>query len=116
VNQSQTAKRRHELWQDLASCVADMSKEFELPAEKAEQLGWYIANAMAEHWGGQQISFPKDVKFHLTQRDQDIYQKFNGRNHWELAKEYGVTTRAIYRIIDRARKIYVDERQPKLFD
>lgn len=36
-----------------------------------------------------------------VERDRCIYAQFNGRNHAALAKQYGLTTRTIRRIVER---------------
>ena len=115
MKDSQMANLRHELLSDIALRVAEHAKEFNLQEAAAEQLGWMIADHLAEQWGGHQMNFPKDVKFTLTKRDMEIYEQFKGTNHWQLAKAYSMSTRAIYKVIARVRKYYVDERQPSLF-
>lgn len=115
MKESQMASLRHELLSDIALRVAECAKDFNLPDDAAEQMGWMLADHLAEQWGGHQMNFPKDVKFTLTKRDMEIYEQFKGTNHWELAKQYKMSTRAIYKVIARARKHYINERQPTLF-
>lgn len=105
---------RHELLTDLASHVTAELIIFGIDADKAEQVGDNIANHMAEHWGGQTICYPKDYIFKLNARDLDIYDRFNGTNHMALAREYRLSVRAIYKIIDRVRRRVVDRIQHSL--
>lgn len=109
------ADQRHELMQGVAAHVKRIAGDFGMDEDKAEQLGWHVADHLQEDWGGQQFTFPKEVKYHLTKRDDEMMAKFNGTNHSELAREYKMAVRTVYNVVERARKRYVDENQGKLF-
>lgn len=105
---------RHELLSDLASHVTALLREFGVEADVAEQIGDNTANHMAEHWGGQTICYPKDYIFKLHARDLEIYDRFNGGNQMQLAREYKLSVRAIYKIIERVRRRIQDRTQHRL--
>jgi len=69
---------------------------------------------MAEHWGGQLINFPKDSRFEVAKRDEEIWREFNGRNHPYLAQKHNLSQRAIYDIVKRMKK-HVMEDQIDMF-
>jgi Mor family transcriptional regulator len=115
ASELQIPKMRNELLSDVESRAAAVAKEYGLSDEHAEQLGIEVANDLANHWGGSMISFPKDHPFKISKRDEEIYEKFTGNNHGELARAYNITTRAIYKIVSKMQRRYVDARQPKLF-
>lgn len=108
-------QQRHELLSDVADTVAAVLKDHCIDPQLAEQAGVALADRLAAHWGGQLINIPKDYKFKLAARDLLIYEEFNGHNHAELARKWNMTSRGIYKIIERARKRDMDHRQPKLF-
>lgn len=108
-------QQRHELLSDVADTVADVLKDHGIDQMLAEQAGVALADRLANHWGGQLISIPKDHKFRLAARDLLIYGEFNGNNYAELARKWGMTVRGIYKLIERTRKRDMDHRQPKLF-
>ena len=101
---------------DLAQHVAvALTELIKLDEGQAEQTGREIANRMAAHWGGQNIYFPMGLTYKLSQRDQQIYDKFNGVNQSDLAREYGVSLQWIYKIVKAVRQEEIARRQGKLF-
>lgn len=105
---------RRELLSDLASHVTALLREFGLDADVAEQIGDNTANHMAEHWGGQTIYYPNDYIFRLHARDLEIFKRFNGSNLSQLAREYKLSVRSIYKIIERVRRHIQDRTQHRL--
>lgn len=113
---SRMEKVRHELLADVAEQVASVLVEFNIMADEAEQCGSAIADHLASHWGGQHITIPMDYAWKLSARDLQIWEKFNGTNHAELAREFKVTTNAIYRIIKRTKRGALAHLQVDIFD
>lgn len=106
---------RHELLSDVADHAAATLRDYGIATDVAEQAGAAIANTLAEHWGGQLISIPKDYHFKLAKRDLRIYGEFNGINHAQLARKYNLTVRGIYKLVERVRRREVERRQAELF-
>lgn len=115
MKNSQMEDLRHELLSDVADLATTVAKDHGLMADIADQVGCAVANRIADHWGGQLISFPKDYHFKTSQRDLQIYDEFTGNNHSELSRKYGLSVRAIYKVIEKTRKRDIDKRQVKLF-
>lgn len=92
------------------------SLRHELLQEVAEQLGYAVADMLAENWGGQTISFPKDHSFKLATRDLKIYNDWATQSMQPpaLARKYKLSVQAIYNILKRVRKQAVGLRQGKL--
>lgn len=65
---------------------------------------------------GKTSIFPMGMVWKISQRDRDIFQKFNGRNQHELARQFGVSLQWIYSVVKRVRKEELDRMQGKLFD
>ncbi|HTF98639.1 MAG TPA: Mor transcription activator family protein [Cellvibrio sp.] len=114
-NDSRMAHLRNELLTDVCDQIAKVLLEFNIEPAKAEHAGSHVANFLAEHWGGQLITFPKDHLHKITQRDLEIFEKVTAANITEIAKEYGLTVNGIYRVIRRIRTRAISEKQPNLF-
>lgn len=117
------AMSTRELRTKAPELLADMSQQIssvliemlELDKDRADNIGQSITDIMAAHWGGQNVYFPMGLAYKLSQRDRQIYEQFNGSNHSELARKYGVSLQWIYRIIKAVRKHEMEQRQQGLF-
>ncbi|ALS60703.1 Mor transcription activator family protein [Pandoraea norimbergensis] len=105
-----------ELLIDLADqCTQALKECGGLTDELAVQVAREIADRMAAHWGGQNIYFPMGLSYKLSQRDRQIYDDFNGANHSELARKYGVSLQWIYKIVKTVRQEEMARRQGDMF-
>lgn len=104
-----------ELLQDLADQVALKIAELGIDLEKAADIGFAAAEHIREHWGGQPLYLPKGVQYEFSRRDLEIFEKFNGHNHTELAREYNRTVMRIYQVVKAVRAELVKKRQGALF-
>ena len=104
-----------ELLSDLADQVATRLCERGIDAERAADIGFEAAEHIREHWGGQPIYLPKGVQYDFSRRDLEIFDRFNGHNHAELAKEYNLTVMRIYQITKAVRAELIKKRQGALF-
>jgi Mor family transcriptional regulator len=64
--------------------------------------------------GGGQFYLPKGLALKLSQRDREIFERFNGRNKRELAREFGVTEMRIDQIVAAVRRAEFERRQGKI--
>lgn len=81
--------------------------------QDAQKIGHEMKAHFHSHWGGQIVYFTKKD---LSDRDTQLYEKFNGNNKEQLIREYGITEQTFYTIIKRARLAYVEKNQIPLFD
>ncbi|EHD22615.1 MULTISPECIES: Mor transcription activator family protein [Brenneria] len=106
-----------ELLVELAQHTASTIKEVvEIDTDIADQIGEAVANRMMQVWGGQNVYFPMGMAWKVSQRDLEIFHEFNGRNHHELARKFGVSLQWVYSVVKRVRKEELDRMQGKLFD
>lgn len=70
----------------------------------------HIANEV----GGEAIYFAKGLAMHVSSRDRELYAKFNGHNHRELAKLYDITETRVRQIIAAIERERFLARQNKL--
>lgn len=102
----------HDLWQHVSVALQEL---IELDKERANHVANEIANRMAAHWGGQLIYFPIGTAIKLSARDLAIWNDFNGKNHSDLARKYGVSLQWIYKIVKAMRQEDLARRQAALF-
>ena len=100
---------------DLHQIAARLICSDGVSAERADDLAGRIAQEIRSAWGGQQIYIKKTDLAELSARNLDIYTEFNGSNHHQLAKKYGLAVPVIYRIIKTVQQQERDKRQHKLF-
>lgn len=111
----ESAHRYPELLADLADQVAGRLVELGIDMERAAEVGFAIAEHVRSHWSGQSLYFAKGLRFELSCRDMEIFERFNGRNHEALAREYNLTVMRIYQIVKAVRAELVAKRQGSLF-
>ena len=112
-----TQARVAELLSDLAAKVGEEVQSAGVADKKqAKNIGNHVAKRMAREWGGQLFYIPHGVLWDIDERDVEIFEKFNGSNQNELAKEYGFSVQWVYRIIERVRQAKIDAAQQDLFD
>jgi Mor family transcriptional regulator len=86
-----------------------------LAQDVANQVAIQVAEDMAEDWGGQIIYVPKGRAYQIAKAHLEIWRKFTGDNHAELASEFDLTVPAIYRILKRVRRQEMAKRQGDMF-
>lgn len=96
--------KRIELFASLVASAARLLQEYGMQERAASLVAGALADEVADLWGGQVINMPKDYQRLLSKRDIEIYERYNGRNHAELALEYGLTERGMYKAISRIRE------------
>lgn len=112
-----TRARVAELLSDLAAKVGEEVYSAGVADKKqAKTIGNHVAKRMAREWGGQNLYIPHGVLWDIDERDVEIFDKFDGTNQKELAREYGFSEQWIYRIIERVRQAKIDATQQDLFD
>lgn len=111
---SAMAQKRHELLSDIADHVSAVIKDHGIDLAVAEQAGAAVVEHLSNTWAGSCVTFPKDFRWRITQRDLEILGKFKGNNHHALAVEYGMTENAIYKLLKRTQDRKFDADQHKL--
>lgn len=115
-NQHNRRSQGPELLVDLAHTISvALSELIELDKERGDHVGQEVANRMAGNWGGQLIYFPIGTSIKLCARDLAIWNDFNGNNHSDLARKYGVSLQWIYKIVKAMRAADLASRQGDMF-
>jgi Mor family transcriptional regulator len=112
------ARRRAELLDDVAAQTATVLADFNLKVddEMRDQIGHALADHLADHWGGQVLSFPKDSSYRCAARDRAILADNQRMTISALAQKYSMTERGIRKILKRAQIRDSALNQGKLFE
>lgn len=109
-------RKAPEVLTDLASHVEkELVDKHEVTKEQAKQIGIDVAIRISKAWAGEVIYIPRALSFVLSERDWKIWHEFNGLNHRELARKYGVSMQWVYQIVKRMQKEDIDRRQIDMF-
>lgn len=103
MQQSRPEQRRQSLIQCVIDHAEDELRNRGIAQDQATQLATSIADRLADVFGGQIITFPKDYSRKLRERDAQILADFNGSNFSELAQRYGMCDRTIRKLIARSQ-------------
>jgi Mor family transcriptional regulator len=110
-------ERRNELLADLVDLTKRVLVDEDVQPEVAELAANAVADRLADYWGGQIISFPKDFRRRLAKLELEIYSAWSERvPYGELALKYKMTERALRRLIARVRARIIQEEQQGLFE
>lgn len=85
---------------DALAAIVDSERQ-----KGVDRLGERVATRIAYEWGGAKLYIKKD----LVRRNRDVYERFNGRNHNELALLFRLSENTVRIIIAKER----ERRRPK---
>lgn len=97
-----------ELADHATACLVE---EAGIDYERAEHLGYLIMRRFAEAAGGGSVYVPKADSILRHERDLAIWAEFDGANHGQLARKYGVTEVHVYRVLKAMRAKDMSRRQ-----
>jgi Mor family transcriptional regulator len=82
---------------------------------QTQQIAHEIAESVRMEWGGTPIYICKGQEYELTERDKEIYAKWNGRNRHEICREYNISYPWLCKIIKHQRKVMIKKSQVDIF-
>lgn len=71
---------------------------------------------ISSYGGGRPVYIPVGQRLKLALRDAEIWRRFTGRNHHELAQEFGLTVVTIYEVLREQRALHMRKLQGHLFE
>ena len=104
IPDNRMAERRNELLTDMMAATERLLVEHDLGAEQAHVIASALADRLADQWGGQNITFPKDFRWKLSRLELQIYDEFKGFNADVIALKYKLSERGLRKLIARVRK------------
>lgn len=90
-----------ELLEQMGQIIGRKLVEHGLPHAQAQVAAFDIAESIRTEIGGVQQYIPRGLRFELSQRDREIYDKFDGRNYHKLAHEYSLSEMQVRNIVKR---------------
>lgn len=99
--ESRMGERRKELLTDLVAIAVRVLVENEVPPLVAEIAANTMADRLADYWGGQSLTFPRDFRWKLAKIELEIYDRFTGRNYEELIRAFNMTDRGLRKLLRR---------------
>ena len=101
----------------VASTAAEVTVEYGMASDHADQIGAAMADRLAENWGGQTLYFPNDASYKITPRDRAILVAHReGASVAKLAREYKMSEQGMRKLLRRAASRDKSLNQLKLFD
>lgn len=83
---------------EIADCLHRRLAEV-LDPPIAEKVAGEIVSEIASNFGGAGTYIRKRPRSSYAERNAEIRREFNGCNHNDLARRYGVSKRQIYRLV-----------------
>lgn len=93
-----------EILGQLALTLFEQLQARGIDEKTAEVLAMGTAEEVRDVFGGHSLYIPKGRDMALTQRDRDMYAAYDGENIAEMCDMFGLTERACYNAIARARR------------
>ncbi len=93
-----------DLFEELAAKIASRLIERGIVAEIAGDVGKDCAEYIRRDWGGHKMYVPKGDSYDRSLRDQQIAERWNGRNTRELCVEFRVSETTIRRAATKPRR------------
>lgn len=88
-----------ELLRDMAGIVERQLLQGGVEAQLAAAIAMNVVEEVREHFGGQMLYMPKGELWQRRRVWQAMWADFNGRNHDELAKKFGMNVVGVYRVL-----------------
>lgn len=108
--------RRDLFLDDLSSQVVEVLRELHIEEEKCEIAAAEVIAMVVAKYGGEQLYFPKDYTHKSQERALAIFEAFNGRNHAEVARQFDISVRSVYRICKRIHAQIIAKNQRDIFN
>ena len=88
---------------DLADQIGERLAAINPDIKNPVDIGIKVADHIAHHWGGQSLYIPKNLHSKLSNRNQEIWSEYNGRNTKHLCKKFKLSEQRIYQILSAIR-------------
>lgn len=105
-----------EILGELLQLVATELREAGLDMTSANDIAWRTTEKVRDRWGGQGIYIPQAVSFETLERYRRLWDRFNGNNVSELAREFDLSEQAVYKALRYMREEVKRKNQLALFD
>ncbi len=105
-----------ETLKEMRECgAAHLVKDRGLDTVTADDYAKVFMTGVQERFKGGAVYIGTGFAERISERDWEIWDKFNGKNQEELGRRYGITGRQVYKIIETIRPLAIDKVQGDLF-
>ena len=111
----ETESKYPEILVDLRDNLTEILIEGGAEPIQAKDFAFAAAEKIRKKWQGLAVYIPKGRDWELSQRDMEIWRRFNGDNRHLLCREFEITEQRLYQIVARVRAEEIERRQLKLF-
>lgn len=112
MTDNRTAELIADMEAQMTACLVSVAN---IDRQSARATAKQVSAHLSKHWGGQLLYFPKNHYGRLSERDAEIWRKFDGKNHAALAMEYDLTMQQIYKIVREAAEYHRAKNQMDMF-
>lgn len=115
--ETRMGERRNEMLAHMAAVLERILTEHEIPPAVACFAANAMVDAMVEHWGGQNFTFPKDYRWNLAKLELEAYDLWaSGMTFDRLAQHFHFTDRGMRKLIGRVRQKLAAQRHAQQLD
>ena len=82
--------------------------------QKLATLALRQTERLSTEEGGRNFYLGKGLRYRASLRDREMYERFNGRNYNELARDYRLTPTRVRQIMDAMHQDDISRRQGRL--
>lgn len=100
--------------EQMGQCIGRTLVKHGIKKPKAQEIAFESIEGIRSEVGGAYLYVNKGITYELSARDMEIWQKFNGRNYFELSQEYKLSEMQIRNIINTVRARELAKRQGSL--
>lgn len=115
MKQSAMEVRRDSFLDDLSVQVAAALHDLHIDEVKTEIAVAEVVTKIIANFGGQQLYIPNGYTHKSQDRALAVYEACNGRNHSDVAREFDISDRSVYRIYKRIHAQVVAQNQQDMF-
>jgi Mor family transcriptional regulator len=98
----------------MGQCIGRTLVKHGIKQPKAQTMAFESMESIRSEVGGAMLYVNKGISYELSARDMEIWNKFNGRNYFELSQEYKLSEMQIRNIVNAVRAREVAKRQGAL--
>ena len=99
----------------LGLICTEFIEELKMASPLARQAAELAVEVLRSNAGGGGLYIAKGHLFAVTENHRRIYRRFNGSNHFQLSREFNLSERQIYTIVERCQQEDFGRKQMALF-
>lgn len=98
---SRALLKRHELYAELHDVMERRMVELDIHRSQAQLVAAFLVDFLGGYLAGQVVSFPKDEHYHLTLKELEAWDMYDGDNLDQVARHFKMTPRGMRKLLKR---------------